>query len=85
MCWQGEKTLEACRNGKNWTVLFGVLMSSVFWLMVASISMHAVATATAFAFPQLLLQITNYLSTCDVRAGFGLLLFAACLLDALQS
>ena len=64
---QGQKTLEACRNGKNSMLLFNVLITSCFWLLFTSIAMHLVATGTTFAFPLLLQHITAYLTTCDVR------------------
>ena len=64
---QGEETLQACRNGKNWTLLFGVILSSTSWLIWASIVMHAISSGCQFAFPLLLKEVTEYLSTCDVR------------------
>lgn len=64
---QGQKTLEACRNGKNSLLLFNVLFTSCFWLLFMSVTMHLVATGTTFAFPLLLQHITAYLTTCDVR------------------
>ena len=64
---QGQRTLEACRNGKNAMLLFNVLFTSCFWLLFSSVTMHLVATGTTFAFPLLLQHITAYLTTCDVR------------------
>ena len=68
---QGQKTLEACRLGKNCWVLFTVILASCYGTITASVAMHLVATAATFAFPLLLQHITEYLSTCDVRRAPG--------------
>jgi hypothetical protein len=65
---QGHRTLEACRLGRNSWVLFSVIMASYFRTIFLSVVMHLAATAATFAFPVLLEHITEYLSTCDVRA-----------------
>ena len=54
MTLQGEKAWESCKEGKNWSLLLGVLITSYFWYIVGSVLLHLVSTAAGFAFPLLL-------------------------------
>ena len=65
---QGEQAWQKCKEGKNWSLLFGVLISSYFWYIVGSVLLHLVSTGAGFAFPILLEYITNYLELCGAEA-----------------
>lgn len=65
---QGEKAWQRCKEGKNWSLLLGVLITSYFWYIVGSVFLHLVSTAAGFAFPLLLDAITKYLELCGAAA-----------------
>ena len=65
---QGEKALQGCKEGKNWSLLLGVLVTSYFWYIVGSVLLHLVSTGAGFAFPLLLDAITRYLELCGAEA-----------------
>ena len=65
---QGERALQRCKEGKNWSLLLGVLVSSYFWYIVGSVLLHLVSTGAGFAFPLLLDAITRYLELCGAEA-----------------
>ena len=65
---QGEKAWHRCKEGKNWSLLLGVLITSYFWYIVGSVFLHLVSTAAGFAFPLLLEAITQYLELCGAAA-----------------
>ena len=68
MTLQGEKAWQRCKEGKNWSLLLGVLITSYFWYIVGSVLLHLVSTAAGFAFPLLLEAITQYLELCGAAA-----------------
>ena len=65
---QGERALQRCKEGKNWSLLLGVLVTSYFWYIVGSVLLHLVSTGAGFAFPLLLDAITRYLELCGAEA-----------------
>ena len=65
---QGEQAWRKCKEGKNWSLLLGVLITSYFYYVVGSVLLHLVSTGAGFAFPILLEYITNYLELCGAEA-----------------
>ncbi len=65
---QGEQAWQNGKEGKNWSLLLGVLVTSYFWYIVGSVLLHLVSTGAGFAFPILLEYITNYLELCGAEA-----------------